>query len=82
MAVGRLIIDPKSNSAEFAILLHDLYQRKGVAHKLREMLISIGREKDLEQIVGRVLTTRRCSSLPEAWGSVHAGVLVEWTALL
>jgi len=48
-------MDPEFKSAEFAILVHDLYQKEGIGRKIMEMLINIGREKNLEQFVGTVL---------------------------
>ncbi len=55
IGVARLIMEPDFSSGEFAILVHDLYQRQGLGHKLLEVLIGIGREKGLDQIVGQVL---------------------------
>jgi acetyltransferase len=53
--VGRLIMEPDFKSGEFAILVHDRYQGKGLGYKLVGMLIEIGREKGLEEIIGEVL---------------------------
>ena len=49
-------MEPDFRSGEFAILTHDQYQHKGLGYKLVSMLIEIGREKGLEEIVGQVLT--------------------------
>ncbi|MGD0235551.1 MAG: bifunctional acetate--CoA ligase family protein/GNAT family N-acetyltransferase [Syntrophorhabdales bacterium] len=56
IGVGRLIMEPDFQSGEFAILVHDRYQGKGLGYKLVERLIEIGREKGLEEIVGEALT--------------------------
>jgi acetyltransferase len=56
IAVGRLVMEPDFHSGELAILVHDRYQRKGLGYKLVGMLIGIGREKGLEEIVAEVLT--------------------------
>ena len=56
IGVGRLVMEPDLRSGEFAILTHDQYQHKGLGYKLVGMLIEIGREKGLEEIVGQVLT--------------------------
>ena len=56
IGVGRLVMEPDLKSGEFAILVHDRYQGKGLGYKLMGMLIEIGREKGLEEIVGEVLT--------------------------
>jgi acetyltransferase len=55
IGVARLVMKPDFRSGEFAIFVHDRYQRKGLAHKLMEIIIEIGREKGLEEIVGDVL---------------------------
>lgn len=56
MAVGRIIIDPDSNSGEIAVLVHDRFQRKGLGYKLMEVLIERAKEKGLEHVYGEVLT--------------------------
>ena len=56
IGVGRLVRSPDFQSGEFAILVHDRYQRKGLGHKLVETLIGIGRDKGLDEIVSEVLT--------------------------
>ncbi len=56
IGVGRLVMEPDFRSGEFAILTHDQYQHKGLGYKLVGMLIEIGLEKGLEEIVGQVLT--------------------------
>ena len=56
IGVARLIMEPDFRSGEFAILTHDAYQHKGLGYKLVSMLIEIGRERGLEEIVGDVLT--------------------------
>lgn len=56
IGVARLVMTSDIHSAEFAILIHDKYQRKGLGHKLMEILIDIGREKGLEEIVGEMLS--------------------------
>ena len=56
IGVGRLVMEPDFHSGEFAILVHDRYQRKGLGHKLVETLIGIGRDKGLDEIISEVLT--------------------------
>jgi len=55
IGVGRLVMEPDFQSGEFAIVIHDRYQREGLGYKLVEMLIGIGRERGLEEVVGNVL---------------------------
>ena len=47
---------PDFKSGELALVVHDRYQHKGLGSRLVEMLIEIGREKGLEEVVGEVLT--------------------------
>ena len=56
IGVGRLAMTPDFDSAEFALLVHDHYQRKGLGYRLLRMLIDIGREKGLEEISGEMLS--------------------------
>ncbi len=56
IAIGRLIIQPDLSSGEFAILVHDKFQKQGLGHKLVSLLIGIGMEKGLDQIEGIVLS--------------------------
>lgn len=50
----RLVLQPGSNKAEFAILVHDDYRRMGLGAKLIDVLIGIAGEKRLEEIYGEV----------------------------
>ena len=56
IGVARLIKNPVSATAEFAVLVHDAYQGRGLGYKLTEMLIEIGRRGGLEGIEGQLLT--------------------------
>lgn len=56
IGIGRLIIDREFKSGEFAVLVHDNYQSKGLGPKLVDVLIGIAEEKGLERIYGEVLT--------------------------
>lgn len=59
IGMGMLITEPGRKSGEFAILVHDDYQGKGLGYKLIDMLIGIAQEKGLEEIFGIVLTKNR-----------------------
>jgi acetyltransferase len=54
-----LIREPDSEKGEFAVLVHDDYQRMGLGVKLIDVLIGIAREKQMEEIHGIVLTENR-----------------------
>lgn len=56
IGVARIIINPDFNSGEFAVLVHDRFQKKGVGQKLMEVVIKIARWKGLHEIYGEVLT--------------------------
>jgi len=55
IGVGRLIIEPGEKRAEFAVVVADEFQGKGLGTKLVDMLIGIGEDKGLESIYGIVL---------------------------
>jgi acetyltransferase len=55
VGISRLIIEPGSK-AEFAVLVHDDYQGKGLGKKLIEVLLGAAREKGLEEVYGVVLS--------------------------
>jgi acetyltransferase len=59
IGVGRLIIEPGDKRAEFAVVVADEFQGKGLGTKLVDMLIGIGEEKGLESIYGIVLPDNR-----------------------
>ena len=51
-----LIREPDSERGEFAVLVHDDYQRMGLGAKLIDVLIGIAEEKGMEEIYGTVLS--------------------------
>lgn len=55
IGVGRLIIEPNRRRGEFAVVVADKYQRKGLGTKLVDMLIGVAQEKGLESIYGIIL---------------------------
>ncbi|MFC1978890.1 bifunctional acetate--CoA ligase family protein/GNAT family N-acetyltransferase [Chloroflexota bacterium] len=55
VGVGRLLIEPGDESAEFAVLVADDFQSVGLGLKLCDLLIGIGREKGVKQIYAIVL---------------------------
>jgi acetyltransferase len=59
IGIGRLIIEPDFKKGEFAVVVHDNYQGKGLGYKLVDMVIGIGQEKGLEKIYGLVLSDNR-----------------------
>lgn len=56
IGIGRLMIEPEGKRGEFAVLVHDDYQGKGLGYKLLDTIIGIAQDKGLEEIYGLVLT--------------------------
>ena len=59
IGVGRLIMEPGRKRGEFAVVVADEYQGKGLGTKLVDMLISIAQEKGLESIYGIIVPENR-----------------------
>jgi acetyltransferase len=55
LAVGRLSRVHGKNEAEFAILVSDLYQRRGLGTKLLRALVEIGRKEKMQRISAEIL---------------------------
>lgn len=55
VGVGRLVIQPGAETAEFATLVADDFQGVGLGHKLTDMLIGIAQEKGLKSMYGVIL---------------------------
>jgi acetyltransferase len=55
VAVARYIANPDGESAEFAIVVTDAWQKRGLAHALMTRLIASARKRGLERLVGLVL---------------------------
>lgn len=56
IGIGRLIIESDFESGEYAVLVHDAYQGKGLGYKLVDVIIGIAQDKGLGEIYGTVLT--------------------------
>ena len=59
IGMGGLMIEPDFKHGEFAIVIHDQYQGKGIGYKLLDVLIGIAQERNLEEFYGIVLTDNR-----------------------
>ncbi|MGD0232301.1 MAG: bifunctional acetate--CoA ligase family protein/GNAT family N-acetyltransferase [Syntrophorhabdales bacterium] len=59
IAMGRLIIEPDLKKGEFAVLVHDRFQGRGLGYKLVDMVVGIAHEKGLKEIYGFVLSENR-----------------------
>lgn len=56
IGIGRIISESDQRVAEYAVLVHDQYQGKGLGYKLVDVLIGIAQEKGLEELYGIILT--------------------------
>jgi acetyltransferase len=56
IGVSRLILDSNKKHGEFAVVIADKYQGKGLGTKLVDMLIEVAREKDADSIYGVIMT--------------------------
>ena len=53
--VARYIENPDRSSAEYAIVVHDAWQRQGIGRALMERLIAAAKRKGLARLEGAVL---------------------------
>jgi len=56
IGICRIIIENDLKTAEYAVLVHDNYQGRGLGYKLLDVIIGIGQDKGLEEIYGTVLS--------------------------
>ncbi|MHC1729064.1 MAG: GNAT family N-acetyltransferase [Syntrophobacteraceae bacterium] len=56
MGVGRLVMTPDRDAAEFAVIVADPWQGKGLGPKLIERVIEIAKENEVRTLSGEVLT--------------------------
>ena len=57
--VSRYVTNPDWNSAEFALVVADEYQRKGVGTKLMQALMSTAKNRGLKILEGEILEQNR-----------------------
>ena len=55
LGIARYAINPDGQSCEFALVVADEWQGKGVAHKLMTSLMDVARDRGLGRIEGEVL---------------------------
>jgi acetyltransferase len=82
IGVARLILEANKKRGEFAIVVADKYQAKGLGVKLVDMLIDVAREKDVESIYGIIMSEnvkmiRLCEKLGFSTRREHDDVIVE-----
>lgn len=59
VAVARYAINPDGSSCEFALVVADRWQRRGIGRKLMEVLMDVAREKGMKTMEGDVLADNR-----------------------
>ena len=59
LGVGRLSKLHGRNEAEFAVLVSDLYQRRGLGEELMRCLTHIARDEKLTRVTGNILPENR-----------------------
>jgi acetyltransferase len=59
IGVARYVINPDGVSCEFALVIADEWQHKGIGHKLMDALMDIARDKGLKRMEGDVLASNR-----------------------
>jgi acetyltransferase len=57
IAVGRYVVYPGSDDCEFAIIVSDGWQKKGIATAIMRLLIDAARERGLKRMIGEVLAS-------------------------
>jgi acetyltransferase len=55
VGVGRLSKSHTTDEGEFAVLVADAYQRRGIGTELLRLLVEIGRAEKLRRITGEIL---------------------------
>jgi len=59
MGVGRLVMNPERDAAEFAVIVADPWQSEGLGWKLIERVIEIAKEIGVRMLYGEVLAQNR-----------------------
>ena len=82
IGVSRLIIDPGRLRGEFAVVVADKYQGRGLGTKLVDMLIEFAREKGIHTVYGTVMSEnikmiQLCEKLGFSTRREHENVIAE-----
>jgi len=59
IGVARYVLEAQGRACEFALVIADAWQGRGIGRRMMEMLIAIARERGLERIYGDVLSTNQ-----------------------
>jgi acetyltransferase len=86
IGVARYVANPDGESCEFALVVADDWQRKGLGRRMMEQLIGVARARGLRSMVGHVLAENHgmlslCRKLGFAIGDSAEGPMVKRAAL-
>lgn len=59
IGVARYVLEPSSRACEFALVIADAWQGRGIGRRMMEKLIAVARSRGLERIYGDVLATNQ-----------------------
>jgi acetyltransferase len=82
IGVSRLVLDPGKKRGEFAVVIADKYQGRGLGTKLVDMLIEFAREKGIDTVYGTVMSEnikmiQLCEKLGFTTRREHENVIAE-----
>ncbi|MGH8721054.1 MAG: GNAT family N-acetyltransferase, partial [Burkholderiales bacterium] len=86
IGVARYVANPDGRSCEFALVIADNWQRRGLGRRMMEQLIGVARARGLRSMVGHVLTENRgmlllCQKLGFGVGDSGEGPMVKRVTL-
>ena len=86
IGVARYVANPDGESCEFALVIADDWQRRGLGRRMMELLIEVARERGLRAMIGHVLAENRgmlslCQALGFAIADSAEGAMVKRATL-
>jgi acetyltransferase len=86
VGVARYVANPDGESCEFAVVIADGWQRRGLGRRMMEQLIAVARARGLRAMVGHVLAENRgmlalCQKLGFGVGDSAEGPMVKRVTL-
>jgi acetyltransferase len=57
--VARYVLDKNGNAAEFAVVVADAWQRRGIGRRLMAKLIDTASRRGVQSLYGNILATNR-----------------------
>jgi GNAT superfamily N-acetyltransferase len=80
VGVGRLIMEHERNAAEFALLISDSLQGKGLGTEVLRRLVEVGRKERVGRIVRYILESiGTCSPSVAIWASTSTSSAIPWS---